>query len=957
MKKLRLHCSIVVLLCMTFGLNAQFTTNGNVSDDFGEPLIGANVTIKGTSIGTVTDIDGNFSINIPKESATLVFSYTGFRTQEVKVDSDNTQMELVMDTDVASLDEVVVTGLASSVKRSNLANAVSTISSEQLTGVTPQQTIDGALYGKLTGVNIVQSNGAPGGGIAMRLRGVSSLSGNNQPLWIIDGVYMSNAEIPSGARFASGANSGTEEGSSNRIADLNPDDIESIEILKGASAAAIYGTRANAGVVLVTTKKGKAGKTQISLNQDFGINRIQNFVGRKQYTAAEVEEAFNASERAKFEAAQAAGKIFDYEKELYGETGFITDTKIKISGGDEKTQFYIGGNLRDEDGIIKNTGFNRKSLRLNINHKINDNLKVSLNTNYINSFSSRSFTGNENEGGLSYGYTLAFTRDWIDLFPNEDGVYPNNPNYSGNPIFVRDKTRNEENVNRFVAGGKIDWSIFQTESQILKLVLNGGTDFFLDKTFVYVPETHQAQAGLANGFLGTGKNTFSNNNYQAILNHTYYNDNNLSFSTQGGISYLNFDRNFLYNQTTQLIPTQTNLTQGATQQIIETSESEEEFGIIAQEEINYQDKIIATIGVRADKSSLNGDPNKFYVFPKASLALNIANFEFFNSDLFDQLKLRVAYGQTGSSAAFGSLFTSFNVTNLDGQTGFTVNPQQGNLNLEPERSAEIEFGVDASLLNNKLGLEVTYYSRNVTDLLYNRSLPTSSGFVNEIRNDLDLTNTGLEVAINMNPVSTPTFAWNTSLNFWFNNSKITRLGVPSFVPPGVGFGFGLGTFYVNEGTSITAFWGNDDEGNPIVTGDAEPDFQLGWYNDLSIGKNLRVNFLWHLKQGGNNLNLTRLLTDIGGTTPDEDRDIVGFIEDAGYLRLREVGINYVLPKLFNGVNEVKFGVSARNILTFTNYSSYDPETSTKGGSGLSTGLEVTPFPSSKQIYFHIGLKF
>ena len=174
-------------------------------------------------------------------------------------------MDLVLAEDIANLDEVVVTGLASSIKRSNLANAVSTISSEEITGVTTQQTVDGALYGKLTGVNIVQSNGAPGGGIAMRLRGISSLSGNNQPLFIIDGVYLSNAEIPSGARFASGANSGTEEGASNRIADINPNDIASIEVLKGASAAAIYGTRANAGVVIITTKKGTSGKTDITL--------------------------------------------------------------------------------------------------------------------------------------------------------------------------------------------------------------------------------------------------------------------------------------------------------------------------------------------------------------------------------------------------------------------------------------------------------------------------------------------------------------------------------------------------------------------------------------------------------------------------------------------------------------------------------------------------------------------
>ncbi|MEL6357151.1 MAG: TonB-dependent receptor plug domain-containing protein, partial [Bacteroidota bacterium] len=206
-------------------------------------------------------------------------------------------------------------------------------------------------------MNITQTTGAPGGGYSVRLRGISSLSGNNQPLFIVDGVYISNIEIPNGSRFASGANSGTEEGSSNRIADLNPDDIESIEVLKGASAAAIYGTRANAGVIIITTKKGTAGRTSISFNQDIGFNTIIKKVGRRSYTAEQVEERFDADERATFEAAQRNGEIFDWEDIIYGETGLISDSRLRISGGDERTSFLVSGGYRDEDGIILNTGY------------------------------------------------------------------------------------------------------------------------------------------------------------------------------------------------------------------------------------------------------------------------------------------------------------------------------------------------------------------------------------------------------------------------------------------------------------------------------------------------------------------------------------------------------------------------------------------------------------------------
>lgn len=956
---------LAALLMVSYAALAQFTVTGTVHDANDEPLIGVSILVKGTTRGTVSDFDGNFSLEIPGSSATLEFSYTGFRQEIVEVSASKSTVNVKMSDDISNLEEVVVTGLASSIKRSNLANGVSTVSSKELTGVTTQQTVDGALYGKLTGVNIIQVGGAPGGGIAMRLRGVSSLTGNNQPLFIVDGVYVSNAEIPSGLRFASGANTGNEEGASNRIADLNPSDIESIEVLKGASAAAIYGTRANAGVIIINTKKGTSGKTKVSLDQDFGYNSIINLVGRRQFTPDQVEAEFDAAERQKYEDAVAAGKLYDYEKEIYGEKGGISDTRLKIVGGNNKTTFFASGAYRTEDGIIKYTGYDRLSMRVNLTHKISDRITLSTNTNYINSFASRSFTGNENEGGLSYGYNLAFTRDWVDLFPDANGIYPDNPNSSGNPIFVRDKTKNEERINRMVQGFKLDWTAMQKDNQVLRFAVNGGIDFFLNETFVYVPETHQAQRGRDNGFIGVGKNKFLNYNYQAFAVYDFITPGNITFGTQAGITYLNFDRDFVFDQTTQLIPLQTNLTQGGTQKVTQTLENEEEFGFLAQEEVNVNDRIIGTVGIRFDKSSLNGDPNKYYAFPRASLALNLSNFDFWSMPAINQFKLRAAYGEAGNSAAFGSLFTSMAATNIDGKPGFIVGLQQGKTDIEPETSAELEFGADLSFLDSRLGLEVTYYIRKVENLLYQRSLPTSSGFTNEIRNDLDTENKGLEVSLNVNPVKMPNLTWNTTLNFWFNRSEITRLGVtdgsegtdiPSFVPPGVGFGLGLGTFYIDEGSPMTALWGRNSSGTPTIIGDVEPDFQLGWYNQFNLFKNLDVNFLFHWKKGGDLLNLSRLLTDLGLTTPREF-DGLGYIEDGSYIRLREVGVYYTIPLNNKVLESVRLGVSGRNLITITDYSSYDPETSTKGGAGLSNSLEVTPFPSSKQAYFHISLNF
>jgi TonB-dependent starch-binding outer membrane protein SusC len=974
MKKIYLLWSkVLFLLLVTTGttFSQTYTVTGKVNDaKTGDGLAGVNVIIKGTSQGTVTSTDGSFTLNL-SSAVTLHVSFIGYRSAEVQVSSSTTTVEVSLEEDITSLEEVVVSGLATSVKRSNLANAVATVSSKELLGNTSQSTMDGALYGKLTGVNITASSGAPGGGFAMRLRGISSINGNNQPLFIVDGVYINNSEIPSGLRFASGANRGNEENSPNRLADINPSDIENIEILKGASAAAIYGTRANAGVVIITTKRGKQGKTNVNFSQDFGFNSIINKLGMRKWDATKVETVFGASERTKYEAAAAAGKIYDYEDILYGEKGFISESRISVSGGNDKTNFYIGGTIRDEDGIVKNTGYKRQSIRTNIDHKLSKVFEIGSSTSVTLSESQRSFTGNENEGGLSYGYNLAFTRPWADLFPDENGNYPFNPNSSGNMLLVRDQAENDDQVVRLIQGLKLTANVFQNTTNSVKLALNGGLDYFTNETFIYVPETHQAQQGNNNGFIGVGKNVFRNYNYilSGLWDH-FSMDGQLTFTTQGGISYLNFDRNFTYAQATQLIPGQKTLGQSSAQSTDQTLEAEEEFGLFFQEEVNYKDRIIGTVGYRVDKSTLNGDQNKFYGFPKASVAVNLSNFDFFEVPGINTLKVRAAYGETGSSAQFGSIFTTLGNINIGGQGGSTVGALRGDPNLKPETSAEFETGLDVSALDGKIGLEFSYYNREVRDLILTRSLPTSTGFSQERTNLADLVNKGFEIALVAKPVNTSKISWTTRVNFWRNRSEVTRLDVPPFPQPGAGFGLGLGTFYIEEGRPVTQLKGNVN-GVPTTIGDVEPDFQMSFPNEVRFLDNFEFGFLLHWKKGGNNLNLSRLLSDLGETTPDLDTPegiirqgqgfvATRFVEPAGYVRLREISLYYNLPKSILSplkMQNAKIGVSGRNLWTKTDYSSYDPEVSTNGGAGLSSGIEVTPFPSSKQVYFHISVNF
>jgi len=843
-----------------------------------------------------------------------------------------------------ALDEVVVTGLGSSIKRANLANAVSTVSAEELVGKTSQTTVDGALYGKVTGVNITSSSGAPGGGFALRLRGISSINGNNQPLFIVDGVYIS-------------------------------------------SAAAIYGTRANAGVVIITTKRGKGGKTKISFSQDTGVNIIQRRLGLRPWTAESVFDTFfspndkdpeaeqSSRESAEkevqaFRNALANGGLIDYEDEIYGSTGFITETKLNASGGSDKTKFYIGGSYRDEEGIIKNTGFERFSLRGNIDHKISNVFDVSLSSNYVRSGSSRSFTGNENEGGLSYGYTLAFTRPWNDLRPDADGNYPNNPNYSGNPLFVRDNALNEDSNNRFIQGVKLNTKLVNTDRNRLKLVLNGGVDYLANETYVYVPETHQAQVGGQEGFVAQGNNNFTQLNGLAIAvwDHSAF-EGDLSLTSQAGLSYLDQKANLVNGRGTVLIGGQTSVEQSVNQAFAQTRSRQRDFGYFGQIEGNYKDQLIATVGYRLDKSTLNGDPNRFYGFPKASLALNIANFDFWKIDAINQFKLRSAYGETGSSAAYGSVFTLLNPSVIAGNGGLSVGAK-GDAGIQPETSAEFEAGIDIGLFNNRISLEATYYNREVRDLILSRILPASSGFSTETTNLADMVNTGIELALRADIVDTDNFYWNTGIQFFKNVSEVTRLDVPAFAQPGAGFGTGLGTFFIEEGQPVTQLVGSidpDGDGDlPAVleqVGNVEPDFQMGFNNTLTIHKQWDLSFLVQWKNGGDNLNLSRFLTDIGQTSPDLEtpegqaragsaRNAQRFVEDAGYIRLREAALYYRIPTKFvrnwvgGAIEGMKLGFSGRNIFTITDYSSYDPEVSVNGGAGLSSGIEVTPFPPS-----------
>lgn len=995
MKRLITQLGVFALLSLfcTSYLMGQFTVSGVVNDENGDALPSATVVVKNSTVGALTDSDGRFSLEVPGEAGTLIISYTGYQSAEVEVSPSNNSITQTLSEGGTQLDEVVISGLASTVKRSNLANSVASISAKQLTGITTQQTMDGALYGKFKGANITANSGAPGGGITVKLRGITSINGNSQPLYIVDGVYMDNSAIASGIDFVSNASGGgsatNQDNPSNRIADLDPEDIETIEILKGASAAAIYGSRASAGVVIITTKRGDNGKTRINYSTSLGIARMLNPKGVRDFDAAKVEASFGAAEVPIYEAAVAAGNLHDYENELFGETAFIQTQRLTVRGGNEKTSFFVGGTLKGEDGIVKNTGYNKQSIRLNLDHKATDWLDLGLSSNYIHSSTDRGFFNNDNSGA-TMGISLIVTPPWAQLQPDANGNYPNNPYGAANPLQTRDLITQNEEVDRILTGLNAKIKFYTNAQSSLKMILSGGIDHYNLTTTAIFPRELQFQKDGAgtNGASLQGNTINTNANLSGFLVHNYFPENtDLSFTSQVGATSLFFDQNTILVRATELIGSQSNVDQSGSVAAAQTIQKQQDIGYFAQEEVNWGDKIIATVGVRADKSSNNGDVNKLYYYPKAAVAANLHNMIGITGDMVNQVKLRVAYGQSGNFANFGSKYTALNNTLIQGNAGSLIANLRGNANVAPERQEEIEAGFDIALWNNRVFFDFSVYRKNVTGLLLNALQAPSSGYQNEVTNAADLRNQGMEIGLNVNPVRTKDINWTTGANFWLNRSLVTRLDVPAF---NVGaFGATLATFRIEEGKSATQIVGigptdQDEDGDGLITwGNSEPDFQVSFPNTLTV-KDFQLSFLVHWKQGGDNINLTTLLTDIFGTSPDYDEtnldptgtDVNGdyrlaalgvtaepWVEDAGYVRLREIGLFYNVPEskisdaTKGNITGIRVGVSAYNLLSFFTYSSYDPEVSNFGANGISSGVEVLPFPSAQRFNFHLGVQF
>jgi TonB-dependent starch-binding outer membrane protein SusC len=951
--------------------------SGRVTRAGGNVALQAEVTVVGELRYRTarTNPDGRYTIAAPQGEVRLMFRSIGHARVEVVVPAGTATQDVAMEPDVFKLSEVVVTGQATSVERRSATTSIAYVSGEDISKVA-SPTIENALTGKVTGVNLQSNSGAPGGGIQMQIRGNNTILGSFDPLYVVDGVIYSNAKINSGkSTINAGAFSG-EDDVVNRVADINPADIASIEVLKGAAASSIYGSKASNGVVVITTIRGQAGAPRVNVTQRFGTFRPRKTLEGRRWTEAEAVDKFGASAAKYFD--NDPNPFFNHYDQVFSQRKLSHETIGDVSGGSETTRYFISGTWKRDEGLEPNTGFTRQGVRLNVDQTLNSKVEVKVTTVYNRAEHTRGWNNNCNNFGC-HGYALAYTPSFVDLTArNADGTFPA-PDWGiqANPIQTSQLARNEEQTNRFTGGLTFIWHPVQANKHSLKLVAGGGVDVFDQNNDIWTPnelfwEANQAQPGSA--LEGNGNSKYFNYNLNGVH---IFNPGSWSATTSAGIQFEDRRLKLSRATTTNLIPGQQNVGQGTTTTSFETLTQERTFALYAQEELRLMDdKLLVQAGLRAERSSVNGDVGTYYVFPKLSGSYRLQGLLGGDSEV----KLRVAYGETGNQPLFGQKFTNLNTPQFGQANGFTVAGAAGFPDIEPERLKEWEAGIDGNAMNGRLTWDITGFRRSTTNLLLQRVPAPSTGFTSQFFNGGEIENQGFELGLGYTPVQSRNFQWVTRGTFTSYRSEVVDLaGLPSFRPPLSGFG-GLGVTFIEKGKSLSQLVGRRLEPDGSVTptdvelGNTAPDFRVGFVNDITY-KSFNFSFVLDWQQGGDIIDLTTFLYDDAGNskdfgTPEYEARFECYLKgamncyigDATFLKVREVSIGVELPRRWAqaigwGIETLRLNVSGRDLFSFQKYAGLDPEVANVGAAAIRNNLDVAPYPPSRSIFFSIGVGF
>ena len=959
---------------------SQYTFNGTVTENGTNlPLSGASVFIEGTSFGAISDFDGNYSFTATLEqgSVNLSVSSLGFTTRQIAIDlgsSTTITTNVILAEDLLSLDEVVVTGNPAGVNKRTLGNAISSVKSEDLVN-NGAIAVDQALSGKISGALVQQNSGDPAGGISIRLRGASTISGNSDPLYIIDGVLINNS---SNQLIDLGGNT------QNRLVDINPNDIDRIEVIKGAAAAAIYGSRASNGVVQIFTKRGKSGDPRFSFSSNVRVNSLRQEIDYNQVPLA-WEDPFDNDN-----LATVPVERFNLQDEIF-ETGFGVESALSVSGGSENTQYFISSSYLNNEGIVKNTDFERYGLKINVDQKVNDWISFNAGLNYV-----RSESSDIPNGGIAAAYGALtgfyFSDNSIDPSPNESGVFP-----VTSPLVAR--TNPAEAVERFDFGQKTNRVITNLGTKMSftdKLSANYviGFDYTNQSGTAFIPPGNTSPQ--ATGFSRRADaNTFLFNNDLNINYETPITEKIKSSTVLGGTwQYQEIETVAIQSDR---LPPLVEVGSGGTiigQTDFRTQESF--WGVFLQQTFSFNNKLYLNGAIRYDGASVFGEDERNQIYAKVSGSYILSDEDFWENTFgstFNIFKLRASWGQAGNLTALSQLdrLSLFNPVAINGNSGLVPSQRLGNENVAPERQDELEIGFDAGFLNNRIGFEFTYYNQQITDLLLERELSPSTGFSTRFENIGELENQGIEILLRAAPIKNEDFSWDITTTFATNENEVTsvpggQIGLAgsfasSFVIEGESLGVFFRSFYDRDDNGNIIFDENgfpstgtaEDGGNARVIGDPNPDWFGSLINEFRY-KNFSFRFQLDAVQGFDILNFNRRLANNGifGGGPNVGQELLGnlpkglggrqagifeeFVEDGSFVKLREVALSYTFYPKNTFINNVEVNLIGRNLISWDDYTGFDPEVNTPGQSNGVRGFDFAsvPIPSTVQLGFNVS---
>ncbi|WP_221284482.1 SusC/RagA family TonB-linked outer membrane protein [Mucilaginibacter sp. SP1R1] len=993
---------ILLLLNCTAAFAQMRKITGTIKDENQQPLPGVTVAIKGTTIGMVTDAAGNYSLNIPEGNNTVSFSFIGYVTQEVVI-GKQTSISVSLAPSGRNLNEVVVVGYGAQ-KKSDVTGAISSLSPKDFRDQ-PVNRLDQALQGRVSGVEVANNSGAPGGEVTIRIRGSNSILGNNNPLYVIDGFV--------GEDFNN----------------LSTSDIASIQVLKDASSTAIYGSRGANGVVLITTKRGSSNNPEITFSSTVSSARVLkklDLLGAFDFanTVNARDAAINANPT--YTADQIAGYKAnggtDWQNEIF-HTAPSQEYNLGITNGNAKTNYFLSANYLSQDGIVLNSGYKRYSIRSNINSKINDKLAVRLNISGV-----RRENLNSNNSGRGAPVNQAYA--WAPTTPVRDakGNYTISDPVSSifaNPVaLANDQTNTDHNTFANVIGGA-SYQFF--------------SDLSLDVTLAADYQNYQgaafSNASITNNVPTAGRTSLENINLQntstLTYKHVFHEDHSLTVTAVYEQQKSNAS-GFSANATNLTFPGlgSDNLSLSGTQA---ASASYSNTGIVSylgRLNYAYKDKYLLTTSVRRDESSKFQGVNKAAVFPSVALGWKLSEEPFIKKlNTFDVLKVRASWGLTGSQAVgpYSTLATYTN-DNYAAGTSFNNNSLTSGINLGNAANPDLKWettnskdvGLEMSIFNGRLNFDFDYYVKNTRDLLLSLPLPAYAGGGSIVSNVGKVKNSGTEFSLSVIPVRTEKFSWSSSFNITFSKNLVQNIGNLGQIFPYTGFSGTQPEFIIKPGYSLGSYWGlnylgtwkpseaaeaakygnkpgdshyQDMNGDHAINaddykiiGNGTPNKMLGWNNTFTYSNftlNLFVQSLFGFKKldytYANAISanadtrevtsadiLNRYIPGVNetsnipafSTTNQNFVQSTRFLENGNFVRIKNINLSYELPKNTIKNVGVKVFIGAINLFTITKYKGLDPETSNaNSGSDVIQSVDYGAYPNSKIFNAGVTLKF